>query len=238
MIDLLDFESARAGERYVAFLHTLRGLYERSFYRASHDVEAIGSIAKDGAAFAENFVEAEVRRLDETLDQAKAQGIARIRQTIEGSQGAPLPDGEDYSEELLVWFRRELAVQAFRDVNTLAFARRSHALQNASAGRMRTFAVNKVGFLFTDRSGRKYPAQKFYRNLYRQTLLVFAVESAAADAASFGYEEVYIDHADKNKAYMGVPITLTGNADMLSLHDVRDEVFHPNATAFLTVQQS
>lgn len=238
MMEMLDFQSARAGERYVAFLLSLRGLYERSMGRSAIDATAIQSIAQDGSAIADAFIEQEVARMDEDLDAAKAAGIARIRMTIDGAEDAPIYQGDDFSDDLLVWFKRELSLQAYRDVNSLALARRAHALQTTlSNGSMRTFAVRPIDFLFTDRSGRKYPAQKFYRNLYRQTLLVFAVESAAADAATFGYEEVFIEHRDKNKGYYGAPITLTGNPDMLSLHDVRDEVFHPNATAFLTVQQ-
>lgn len=239
MKELLDFEAAKAGERYVAFLLTLRGLYETSLLRTAIDVSAIQSISLEGAAIADQFIEREVARLDEALDLAKGAGVAAIRQTIYGSSGAPMNEGDDYSDELLTWFRRELAVQAYRDVNTLAQARRAHALQAAFSNRaIRTFKGGRgIDFLFTDRSGRKYPAQKFYRNLFRQTLLVFAVECAASDAASFGYEQVFIEHQDKNKSYTGVPITLTDNPNMLSLHEVRDEVFHPNSTAFLTTQQ-
>lgn len=242
----LDEEATKAGERYVAFLLSLRGILSVSLTTPVNDVRAFDAIRRGAHEAAERFIQTEVSLVDYALDQAQERAVAAIvAEVIDGPRPATYAT-EDYSSELLTWFRQELRAQVERDINSLVQQRRQIALAAVTTARTTGADPNHVmqsmvsqgrggvSFMFTDRAGKRYPSQKFYRQLVRHTLLTFAVESAATEAASFLFHTVYISHPDKNHAYDGEAISLVEAPNMLSLADVRDDVFHPNSTAFLT----
>jgi hypothetical protein len=245
---LLDEEATKAGDRYVNFLLSLRSVLNASLKMRPDDARAFGSIRDGAYAIAEVFLQTESDLIENALKTVRELAVARAREEVLSDTPATDFVLEDYSDELVLWFRSELRAQIERDVNVLVSKRRelSLAATMGSWGRGRDMmgayeALLSAGretvvFYFTDRAGRRYPSQKYYRQLVRHSLLTLAVESYALEVSSLGVETVYVDHPDKNNSYTGKAVTLVGKSNVLSLADIRDEVFHPNSVAFLSTQ--
>lgn len=244
---LLDEASTRAGERYVNFLMSLRGVLGASLSSRPDDMRAFNQIRAGAYAVAETFLRDEEERFatDLLTAQERSEELAQTDALgrYSGSAGAL----SDYSEELVTWFRQELRAQIERDVNTLVAKRRELVLEASVKARSTNFDLmasyldlirngrERVDFYFKDRAGRRYPSQKFVRQLYRHGMLTVAVEVYALEVADMGYTTVEIITRDSNNSYNGKRISLSAAPDMLKLSDVRDEVFHPNSNSFIRI---
>lgn len=242
----LDDHATRAGERYVNFLLSLRSVLNASLKVNVRDARVFNDIRAGAAEVADTFIDGELDHLEGALNNARRIAVERARREM--LTGAPAKEVElqDYAEELFRWFEDELRAQVARDTNVLVQKRRELAIAATtnSWGRGRSVDLafanliaqgrEKVDFYFTDRSGRRYPSQKFYRQLVRHALLTYATETFVLEASSMGAETVFIDHPEKNNSYAGTRLTLVGDPNMLSLADVQDEAFHPNSIAFVT----
>lgn len=242
----LDEEATRAGDRYVAFLLSLRAVLNASLAVRPEDNRAFDAIRRGAAEVAEVFLENEAERFANAMETAQERAVEQARSDVLSDAPTKEIALQDYGDELLAWYASELRAQIERDVNVLIQKRRELVLAAQTTARSRGKDLNhaylqviasgreSVSFYFTDRSGRKYPSQKYVRQLTRHALLTFAVESYVLEAASFGVERVYVTHPDNNNSYSGETVTLVGEPNVLSLADIREEVFHPNSNAFLT----
>lgn len=244
---LLDEASTKAGERYVNFLMSLRGVLGTSLSSRPDDMRAFEQIRAGAYSVAEVFLEQEEERFAMDLLSAQERAEELVQSDALGRYDGSAGALSDYSEELVVWFRQELRAQIERDVNTLVAKRRELILEAAVRSRSSRLDMmesylelirngrEKVDFYFKDRSGRRYPSQKFVRQLYRHGMLTVAVEVYALEAADMGFSELEIITRDSNNSYSGQRITLSAEPGMLKLSDVRDEVFHPNSNSFIKI---
>ena len=243
---LLDEGATKAGDRYVNFLLSLRSVLNSSLKVRAEDARAFAAIRSGAYEVAQVFLDAELEHLEVALEDARERALELARDEVLSDDPTTEIAVTDYLEELLTWFRMELRSQIERDVNVLIAKRRELALAAATSAWSRGRDVQaafenliasgreKVDFYFTDRSGRRYPAQKFYRQLFRHAALTFAVETFVMEVAAFGVDTVFVAHPDHNNSFHGEAVSLVGDANVLSLADIRDDVFHPNSNAFLT----
>lgn len=245
---VLDEISTGAGDRYVSFLLSLRGVLGVALKTRPDDMRAFGEIRTGAYAVAEVYLASEVDHFADALQRVQKAAVDAVRAEVLSDDPVTDIELEDYADELLTWFRLELRAQIERDVNVIVSKRRELVLAATTASWSRRRDLNtaylqlqsarreSVDFYFTDRTGRRYPSQKYVRQLVRHALLNFACESFVLEAASFGVDTVFVDHPDRNNSHNGEAISLVGAANMLSLSDIRDEAFHPNSNAFLTTQ--
>lgn len=241
---LLDELSVKAGERYVNFLMSLRGVLASTRSTPPKDTRAFSAIRTGSYEVARVYMDTEIEFLDRDLNRLQEHARALVRTEVLSGPPSSTYALSDYSEEIVTWFRQELRSQIERDINSAVQKRREIILDATITSRTKgvplleayELALTRregVNFYFTDRSGRRYPSQKFIRQLFRHTLLTAAVETFALEAASYGVTELEITHPDKNHSFNGELITLVETPNVLTLADVRDDVFHPNSNAFL-----
>lgn len=241
---ILDSLSVKAGERYVNFLLSLRGVLSASSGVPVKDNRAFANIRMGSYEVAQTFMESEVEFFERDLQSLQDRARALAQSDVLSGAPSKTLVLSDYADELVTWFRQELRSQIERDINTAVQKRREIALDATLMARSKGYSEEVayqlassrrggVNFYFKDRAGRKYPSQKFIRQLYRQGLITIAIESYALEAAAYGVAELEIVHPDNNHGYVGERITLVEKPNMLTLAEVRDEVFHPNSNAFL-----
>jgi len=241
----LDDRSERAGERYVAFLLSLRGVLGASLSTRPDDHRVFEQIRSGAYEVASTFIDSEEDRFASDLEDAQERARTLVQEHAVGGPLKSVTDLLDFSDELATWFRQELRAQIERDVNVLVQKRRELVLQasmNAKSSRVDLMTAyldlirmgrQKVDFFFTDRAGRRYPSQRFARQLFRQGLLTFALESYAIEGVALGVELVEVETSDPKNSFSGRILALAEHADFQTLSEVRDEIFHPNSNSFI-----
>lgn len=249
MISTIDDNAAGAVRRYQFLSGVIASIYDRAFLtgelgeRAQNETRRI---ARE-AAQAHIVIERDIVTNDVVLC---------VRGAYLSVYGATASIPESDQTNLLIQLSADYAIEAIagqidRDILDMAERLRTAAqrvdLYIRSGMHTATSALFKVRaelpdvqtFTFTDRIGRTYKSSKrvqdisrlTYINTYNEAVIQFAGEKKIFQL------EVYSENVD-NK-WNGTLLTTVGQGSNLSsYYDIRDEIFHPNATALLKVEGS
>lgn len=232
ILDLLDEAALGAEKRYRAFILALEGAFARvGGTMPQGDARAFSALRSTGTALAQHYLDEEITSLRNDLVAIHERATRAAQDDILGVSGPS--DVSEASEEYAAWFWQELGAQVWRDVNALTLARRKSDLASRVTG-----SDIDPQFFFTDALGRRYQSTVFVPQLYRHTLVTFAVQSYAEQAASLGAETATVTHPDPEHEFQGLPVALVpgvGEGYRL-LTDILDQVFHPNSRAFLLAE--
>lgn len=242
--------AGHAAGRYEDFLDRLRAVYSRAishpnFGSAAHRSDVIQASGIE----ASKFLGAEISALENDANQI----FTEAHQTTIAQLQSTTPDdfvdaAVEHLQHSLNYLYESINDQVRRDlaklksaVNTAMFevnvSARSQRISHLSAHReYRVIKSGDVTFGFRDRANRVWQSEKFVRTLYRQTLLSIYNETVLLTLADHGVDAAYVHHADGKAEVNGIKVALTFSQNLPIYSDIRDEIFHPNANAYLSME--
>lgn len=247
MTAFLTAAAYRAGDRYVTLLEAMDRTF-MSIAISANMLNEAGSIRLQSAlvAIGAEHAGSEMEHLGddvaETLRIAQRDVLEHLGYSVTSDATNDLSDDLESSE---LYAANELSTQIRRDIEQTVKRHRDLRIQVRMGssvnmqGRDLTLAqivadTRRRRTWFTDRSGRRWPSQKFVRALWRQTLLEFYVTAYMTIAAEYGEKQVLIWHPDSTHRYYGLEVSLLdGGAGF----DERSAVFHPNSEALPRVER-
>jgi hypothetical protein len=241
-------DAEQAAQRYLVLVTALRGIHARAV--TSPDLgsaKLANAIARDAYEVGRSFASGEEAIIAERT-AATARNSRRETLLAIGATGTAetLPGR---TSELLTSSQSELhseiVVQIERDVTFLKRALRSAAMEVEIAAQAQGIArraaqiqrqlrtPGELRFHFQDRTGRRWPSQKFVRVVWRQHLLDVHNQVVMATLAEHGLDRAMIRHPDPRHRYAGQVIGLVPGLGLPTYAEIREEAFHPNAEAVL-----
>ncbi|TDW20408.1 hypothetical protein EV128_12538 [Rhizobium azibense] len=240
--------AAQASARYAMFTDSLRTIYRNALNSQKlDDSEAV----RQAGELVITFLKQEAQLVPDTIDE-----IAEIARTATIEEIAS-NDTENLSDEALAHLRvsadylyDELLAQASRDIATMRKSiqrvRLEVSLAARASGRSQRAAMieymvgNKsdIDFFFHDKASRKWESKTFIRSIYRQTLLSVYNEIVLFTLAEHGLERAVVEHHSPKADYDGMVIALSSSTEFPTYSEIREQVFHPNANAWLKMENA
>jgi hypothetical protein len=246
--NLLSDLAGQAWTRYQMFTDGLRSIYHDTLARHTLSDE---KAMQDANALARVFLAAEADHFASDIEE-----IASEARTATLKEIASI-DSSDLSDEALThlsvssdYLHNELIAQVYRDIATLRKSIQRVGLEvslaSRSSGRSHRAALieymvgNKadIGFFFHDKASRKWESKTFVRSAWRQTLLSAYNEIVLFTLADHGIERAVVEHHSPDAQYHGLVIALSSSTELPTYSEIRDQVFHPNANAWLKMESS
>ena len=247
MLNLITEKAQLASQRYGFFLSSLQAIYGLAISNPDLGSAAHRSkVMREARGSAEKFLEAEVRFIEEDVDaifrearQTTIDALASVdAQTVPELAVEQLSVIVDYLyEEVCAQVSRDIAMMknrlqtAILEISVSARARLSTMKQ--SQIQYRIMHSPNIQFLFKDRAGRNWGSDKFYRQLWRHTLLTAYNETVLVILADHGVQHAEVYHVDPKSDVAGMMISLTPGSQYPLYSEIRDAVFRPNANAYL-----
>lgn len=245
--NLLSEKAGAAFNRYGLFTDSLKSIHRGALLRSDFGSASLTESLRQHATHQGSIF------LDSELAQVRADilEIAEIARTVTLREIASNDTSEltdailEHTDASYDYFQTELIVQQTRDIATLQRAMQRAGLEVSiaarSRGKNRRSALmeyvmgNKadVEFFFHDRTSRKYESRYFVRSLYRQTLLSVYNETVLFTLADHGITRAVVEHHSPESEFHGLKIALSSSSELPTYSEIRDKVFHPNANAYL-----
>lgn len=242
--------AGNAAGRYEDFLERLRAVYSRAishpdFGTPSHR----NSVIQDSGIEASKFLGYEIPHLEEDTSEVFREAHQTTIDELQSVTADTYTDAaQEHLQQSLNYLYESINDQVRRDlqklksaVNTAMFevsvSARTRRISNLTAHKeYRVIKSADVTFGFRDRANRMWQSDKFIRTIYRQTLLSIYNETVLLALADHGVEAAYVHHADAKSEVHGMKVALSFVQNLPIYSDIRDEVFHPNANAYLSME--
>lgn len=240
----------RASERYVSFLNSLRGTLSTVIRSDPADVRTRRELRMSAFAIARTFIDVEMKLIEQDLDDVADYQFRRAVSEA-GLQAADIDRAEildDLLAETADHLETEMRAQIERDVAQLLKRHKDFQLEvhlisltervDPRSAQFRALMrhSDQVRFFFKDRSGRRYPSQKFIRTVYRDALLQAGNEIYMLTAVDVGFKKARVVHPDRNAGVNDYVFPLNPDTGQGSYVEIRDEAFHPNSNAILKAE--
>lgn len=237
----------RAGQRHLVLLTAMEGRqFEASFASNALSEQGSRELTDSLLSMASPHVEDEYEQLEadmlESASAARIDALSHLGLTSTSSDANTLSDVLTASQQ---YAKSEIAQQIRRDIEQFLRRHRELRLQVSMAARttgqpssMLQLRIASEGVRrktwFTDRSGRRWPSQKFIRVVWRQAMLNAYLETYLLTAAERGEREVFVWHPDRTHRHFGERISLD---DGSASFELKETVFHPNSDALPRVSR-
>lgn len=238
-----------AADRYLEMIYAFRAAYDGAVAR--HDAltpraaEVLtGELYRIGRVHVATETQIIERELAQTVSDALRDVTSALAVTDTDDIEKAVSDALSASHEHL---RREVSAQVERDITTtikryrdlglaVEIETRASGWQRSAVIARRRLAQPTLRHYFKDRSGRRWPSQRFIRSAWRHAMLDLYNEVVMHELATRGETEAIVWHPDRNARAFGQIVSLTGEG--VAYEDIRDDVFHPNSDAILAAVQS
>lgn len=247
LLNLISEKAHLASGRYGFFLSSLQAIYGLAISNpdlgsAGHRAKVLKE-ARDAAAI---FLNAEVNYIEEDVDAVFREAHQTTIADLDSAdrQNVPVLAGEQLSA-IVNYLYEEVSAQVSRDISMLKSRIQTAILEISVSARARNSTTRQsqmqyrlmnsgdIRFLFRDRSGRNWSSEKFYRQLWRHTLLTAYNETVIILLADHGLTLAKVFHVDPKADVSGLMISLVSGSLYSIYSEIRDAVFHPNANAYL-----
>jgi hypothetical protein len=244
---LLSTEAEAAAQRYDLLVEGWRALYMRALNEPDFGTpRQLTRIAEQAYTMARTYLDTETQMIADVSDRISQTALHETTLQI-GSQpadglGEAIVDHVSNSGDYL---RSHIAVQIERDIGTLKNALRQLHLTVSLAAQTtgmawssaltqyRVGGAERLQFQVYDRSSKKWISRRLVRTIWRQHLLGIYNETVLMTLADHGIDQAVVQHVNPQSDVHGMSILLFANGELPTYHDIRDEVFHPNADAIL-----
>lgn len=239
-----------AAERYDLLTAAWRGLYEDALNSRDFGTpKSLADILANAYTLTNGFIDTERLHLAAAFDEVMREAL----QTTGTALGYidTLDATEALSEHLnesMSYLMHELLTQIERDIVYLKSALGRTTLQITLAARASGKALKmalmqyKMGngadlqFFFHDRRAAKWVSRKYVRSAWRHALLTFYNEAVLMILADHGKTRAQVQHVNPSAESHGMILSLTSDTSLPTYMDLRNEVFHPNSDAVLTIE--
>lgn len=252
ILDTITEFAQSAADRYGFFLAALQAAYGRAI--ASSDFGSAAGrnrLMSQASAEAQRFLSGEVAHIEQELSEIYREAHQTTTSELRSADTASAPaSATEQLQALMDYLYEEVAAQVSRDISTLksryqmsvfeVSLNATSRLRPMKAAQMEYRLINSVSvqFGFKDRASRSWSSQKFYRTLWRHTLLCAYNETVLMTIADHGLGLATVYHVDQKAEVDGMLISLSPGSQHPVYSEIRDTVFHPNANAYLTTGAS
>lgn len=236
----------RAGQRYKALLLTFENVVKDIIYEADPGYPSVRKRAKKNAYdLARTYLEDEVIHVEQSIAQEIRDAVSTTLELMGKSYAEPIHQVDLNAANLAEELDQNVRTQLERDIISVDKTLREFSIRSLliSKGRkiakkdalawLRTNTTVNPKFDFMDRAGRSWASEKYIRGVYRHTLLLTWNYSAMLTMAARGVSEARIAYPDETHEYHGTVISLAEEGTMITWDQVKDDVFHPNSSAYI-----
>ena len=246
-LDLISEKAQFASQRYGYFLSSLQALYTVSISNPEFGSAAErNALVREANKLGADFIEREIGFIEDDVDAVFRVAHQTTIDELRSSDTQNVPELASEQLGLTVnYLYDEVRAQVSRDIALLKNRLQIASLEISVSARTKLFSlrqaqmqyrvmqVSAIRFLFRDRAGRNWNSEKFYRQLWRHTLLSAYNETVLIVLADHGVHLAEISHPDPKADVAGMAISLTPGSQYPIYSEIRDTVFHPNANALL-----
>lgn len=248
IVTKLTYEAELAGQRYVNMVAAWRGVYAQAIAGGDFGTpKARQAVSGQAYDIARTYLDTEQKALERAFAEIALQ--AHRDALRDASAVVSADDYEARTSELLSEPQQhavaEIIVQIERDVAfmlkqlrnaalTVELAARAQGIsRHAAQIQYRVRHGDELRFYFADRAGRRWPSQKFIRQVVRGALLEAYNQVVMATLAEHRIDRAVVRHVDPNSRWDGTEITLLPAVDLPTYDEIRDEAFHANSDAVI-----
>ena len=236
-----------ASQRYVSFLNSLRGLLSTVIRSDPSDMRTRNQLRSAAFDIARTYLNTELQMMERDTVEAAESEYARAHYDagVALTPFEPIQAVQDSIDTHAEALETEMRAQIERDVSMLLKRHRDFQMEvqmiamseNIDMPTAQFRAImrhsDQVRFFFVDRSGRKYPSQKFIRTVYRDAMLQIGNETYMITALQMGFQRVRVVHPEPGARANEVTFPLNPSGDEGGYTDIRGELFHPNSNSVL-----
>ena len=230
--------AGNASARYQNVLDIFRNLLTGA-QTQSFSARRLAILRQQANDVAVTFLQSEREWIKEVLFKTALNALQSARKDLGGKSDTNLPETlRSYLAQSEEYLEGEVRAQLFRDIEAICRSYREFAVAadmlSRSTGVSSSHAISSISsggrfkFMFRDRIGRLYAAQKYIRSVWRHTLVCLSVEFYILEASSLGAEKFTINHPDATSAWAEVEFDLDPESSV-NFQAIREEVFHPNS---------
>lgn len=252
ILDKLTLEAEFAAARYTLLTESWRSLFNQALGASDFgSPAAFKRLTRDAFSLAETFLAEEQEASERVLREI---AIEAHQTTLDELQSVSADELSDAALEHLrvtqSYMLDELAAQMHRDVALLRQTLQRVVLEVSLAARSRQISERtalieyrignqaELSFVFNDRQSRRWSSKKFVRALWRHTLLSVYNEIVLTTLADHGIQRARVVHQDAKADVHDMVIAFGSNTELPTYSEIREGVFHPNAHAFLAMEDS
>jgi hypothetical protein len=204
---------------------------------------------KEAYAIAQDYLDLEADVIARDLKEIAVEAHQTLHEKIASIASDNLEDAAlAHLSETESYLRDEIIAQIHRDIALLRVSLQRAMLEVrtiARAGRLserkalieyRIGNTDMLDFVFMDRRSRRTPSRTFIRALWRQTALAVYNEVVLLTLSDHGIERAAIMHLEEGIMVQVDAISLDGSGDLPGYGEVRNTYFHPNANAYLDLE--
>lgn len=247
----MTIEADAASARYKLLIDGWRGLFMRALDGANFGSgTVVAQLVEQAYQMARSYARDErdivARRTMEIASEAHTATLDALRSQDERE----LPgDVSEHLDELERYLSNEIAIQIERDISFLRqaylrvvlqvkiAARSQRASQRTALLQYRIGNAVELNFFFHDRRNQRWPSQKFIRAIWRQHLLNSYNETVLVTLAEHGIRTARIQHTSPQSQFHDMKVAFSPNGSLPTYAEIRNEVFHPNSEAILTLPE-
>lgn len=226
------------GERYGNFLNGLKAAYQSRILNRSVNYKSIKSFEKEASNIASLYLEGEITNCQRSEEA--------IKQFIEADfsvfdlDAAVLdnPEYMDYLNSFTAYVFSSIKHQVNKDIlfATQKLRVESLKLLNKNYNYMNlVLDYKEPEFVFNDSVGRSLPSKKYIRTMVRDYFVKSYNDIFVENLVIHNVDEVAVDHLDQTHKHKGIILSIHDTENDLNYFKVRDEIFHPNSNAVLTM---
>lgn len=248
--NVINKDAERAANRYGVLLDTMRNLFLDTALRRDVTSEATRRAMRDQIyVVGRDLLARESQFARESASQIAISALRNAHNDLGSifNQAHYESALNDALRETGAYLEREIAAQIERDIAQLERQTRQVAVQvgllaskegiskEQALLKQRVRGLPDLRFFFMDRSAKRWSSDRFIRAIWRQSMLAIYNEFYMTTAIEAGVNTLYVAHRDPQNRNHGRAIAITADGSLNTYLDLKDEVFHPNSEAVLSL---
>lgn len=241
-----------AARRYQEIVTTWQSILARAMTSSRFGYfDQLAAVSDECFAVSNTYFNAETDEITQTIMGIATEAHLRVIDELQSIDADSLSaQALAHLGESQTYLHNEVSAQVYRDVSNARQQLQRAVLEVYSAVRTRGISERRaqieyqmthsgaVNFEFVDRAGRRSLSNKFVRSLWRQTLLSVYNEVLLMTLAEHGIQRAAVIRVENGIPHPIEIISLTGEGDLRSYSEVRDEYFHPNSVCYLDLESA
>lgn len=236
----------RASHRYSEFLSSLKGIFSGALLSPNFSPSLRERVVVEAYGKAVAFLEEEKKHIETDI-------VNVVNDSIDYADTELDLEEEEFSlaiqeniDTLVDSLDNLYRIQIERDINTLNNMLKSAYLRNAISARssgvkntggisaaIARDALARASFEFLDKAGKRWPSDRYIKTIYRHSMVMTWNETMMIRASEVGETHLIIGHPDPEYVNLNQVISLNENPKNLIWADIKEDLFHPNTSAYL-----
>lgn len=245
----LSLAADQASQRYDNLTRLWQGLFIRMITHPDFGAARLtGELVEAAYADAQTYLDTERAAIDRELTEIAVEAHRELRAKITSNDAENLSDAAlEHLSDTREYILDEIIAQIHRDIAFMRNAMQRMGLEIRTIARARRITERRalveyrlthsdmLDFVFQDRRGRRTPSRSFIRLLWRQTALAVFNEVVMLTLSDHSIDRAAVMHLEEGVAVQVDTLVIGGDGPTYS--ELRNTYFHPNANAWLDLEE-